>query len=205
MSGGRHSYSWRWNRESKQAESIGLIKLLSSWKTRWAAVALPLPLLLLCRRLFSLPYPDCQASWPPLSPTSWWMAGQPRPHSPATSSAPSISLRSSVELVVDDRSLSESFDVLFIRIPCRLYTVLFAVVLKEVSSPRGESWTRGRHDDSEFPWFPHVVRRLFNGNWKNSFVTHWAGSRFELTLKLSVMYLFNYWKDKLVKDNSGKF
>lgn len=61
---------------------------------------------------------------------SYLVAGQPRPHSPATSSAPSISLRSSVELVVDDRSLSESFDVLFIRIPCRLYTVLFAVVTK---------------------------------------------------------------------------
>lgn len=92
MHGGRHSYSWRWNRESKQAESIGLIKLLSSWKTRWAAVALALSLpLLLCRHLISLPYPRIAKPRNRLSSTTspWLRPGlvriRPQPRQPRQS------------------------------------------------------------------------------------------------------------------------
>lgn len=164
MSGGRHSYSWRWNRESKQAESIGLIKLLSSWKTRWAAVALPLPLLLLllCRRLFSLPYPDCQASWPPLV-----VDGRP------ASSAFARNLVSPVNLVAVERGtrcwrpISPWIVWRLIYIACTLYTVLFAVVTmrfphreEKAGISRLDAIYEVRHDDAEFPWFPHVVRHL---------------------------------------------
>lgn len=190
MSGGRHSYSWRWNRESKQAESIGLIKLLSSWKTRWAAVALPLPLLLLllCRRLFSLPYPDCQASWPPLV-----VDGRP------ASSAFARNLVSPVNLVAVERG-TRCWRPISPWIVWRLiYTypvhALHGFICgrhNEVSSPRGESWnfSLGRHlrgqarDDAEFPWFPHVVRHLMVIGKKVVLHSTELGSRFELTLKI---------------------
>lgn len=62
----------------------------------------------------------------------------PRPHSPATSSASSISLRSSVELVVDDRSLN--------RLTSYLSQHGFICGPKEAFSPREKAgthcWTR---------------------------------------------------------------
>lgn len=125
MRGGRHSYSWRWNRESKQAESIGLIKLLSSWKTRWAAVALALSLpLLLCLS----PLLPTLSGLPSLVTASLLLVvvdGYDQ-----ASSAFARNLVSLVNLVAVERGtrcwrpISESFDVLFIR---EANTVLFAV------------------------------------------------------------------------------
>lgn len=121
MRGGRHSYSWRWNRESKQAESIGLIKLLSSWKTRWAAVALALSLpLLLCLS----PLLPTLSGLPSLVTASLLLVvvdGYDQ-----ASSLFARNLVSLVNLVAVERGtrcwrpISESFDVLFIRVPRRL-------------------------------------------------------------------------------------